>query len=171
MAAYRARPPGRGLSFSRGEACPLFDIARRISACLLPLAAVAAAVGLFFPPVYRETDWVIPQNRGQDLVTLLILPVFGYAVRRSGKQSARPVLVWLGALGYLWYTYTGAAFSYHFNRLFPLYVALFAGSLFALALAVRGLDPRRLREQFGPATPRRAVAGYLAVIGLLLAML
>ncbi len=148
-----------------------FDFARRISACLLPLAAAAAAVGLFFPSVYRESDWVIPQNRGQDLVTLLILPVFGYAVRRSGGQSARPVLVWLGTLGYLWYTYTGAAFSYHFNRLFPVYVALFAGSLFALALALRGLDPLRLREQFGPATPRRAVAGYLAGVGLLLTVL
>ena len=37
---------------------------------LLPLATL---VGLFVPGFYRDTAWMIPQARGQDLVTLLAI--------------------------------------------------------------------------------------------------
>jgi hypothetical protein len=102
--------------------------ARRLTVAIIALAAVSAGTGLFAPSVYRETAWVIPQNRGQDLVTLLVLavlvlvPVLAH-VRRG---SPRATLVWLGLLGYLAYSCTAAAFAYAFNELFPVYVALFA---------------------------------------------
>jgi len=93
-------------------------VAHRLTVAVIVLAAAAAAVGLFVPSVYRETAWVIPQNRGQDLVTLLALAVLAPVLVSARRGSPRGTLVWLGLLGYLAYTYTGAAFAYGFNALF-----------------------------------------------------
>jgi hypothetical protein len=54
-----------------------------LTAIILVLAAVASAGGLFLPGLYRDTAWVVPQNRGADLVTLfLALPATLGALRR-----------------------------------------------------------------------------------------
>ena len=114
------------MSTPRPEIPPRLRVALRLSWVVVALAAVAAAAGLFLPSVYRETDWVIPQNRGQDLVTLLALAAMLPVLRATARGSPRATLIWLGLLGYLAYTYTGAAFAYTFNHLFLLYVALLA---------------------------------------------
>jgi hypothetical protein len=100
-------------------------VAFALSWLIVALAALAATVGPLLPGVYRETAWVVPQSRGQDLVTLLALAVMVPALPRARRDSARATLVWLGLLGYLAYTCTGAALAYNFNELFPVYVAQF----------------------------------------------
>jgi hypothetical protein len=87
------------------------------------------------------------------------------------RGSTRGTLVWLGLLGYIWYTYTGAAFAYHFNELFLVYVALFSLSTFALITACSGLKLEQLRQDFDEGTPRRAVATFLGVLAFLLCLL
>jgi hypothetical protein len=135
------------------------------------LAAVAAAGGLFIPGLYRDPAGFVPTLRGQDLVTLLAMPVLAFALYATGRGSARATLVWIGILGYVLYTYTGAAFAYHFNDFFLIYVALFSLSVFALVAAATGLDVAGLRGQFDIAAPRRAVAGFLLLIALMIAAL
>lgn len=137
----------------------------------MALAAVAAAVGLFAPDVYRETDWVIPQNRGQDLVTLLALVLLIPALVNARRGSPRATLIWLGLLGYLAYTYTGAAFAYAFNELFVLYVALFGLTGAALIAALSGIDAAALRHAFDARTPRRGVSAFLLIMAAVLCLL
>jgi hypothetical protein len=139
-----------------------------LTTAIVPLALAASAAGLLVPGVYRDNAWIVPQNRGQDLLTLCILPVLLAAAFAAERGSARAVLVRLGLLGYLGYTYTGAAFAFAFNPLFPLYVALFSLSLFALASAVAELDPAGLRDRFDARTPRRTVAAFLALVAVML---
>jgi hypothetical protein len=148
----------------------MLETARRLTALMIPLAALASATGLFAPGVYRDNGWVVPQNRGQDLVTLLVLPVLAAALRSAHQGSSRHTLLWLGLLGYLFYTYTGASFAYAFNLLFPVYVALFSLSVFALVAAIVSLSRLRAESTFDEATPRKAVAGFLALLALLLTM-
>jgi hypothetical protein len=123
------------------------------------LAAIAAAVGLWMPAVYRETAWVVPQNRGQDLVTLIALALLVPALRLAQQASPRATLIWLGLVGYLAYTYTGAAFAYAFNELFLVYVALFGATGATRIAGLSGIDAHSLQGRFDDATPRRAVAG------------
>jgi hypothetical protein len=146
-------------------------VAQRLGGLVIMLAAIAAGVGLFMPSVYRETDWVVPQNRGQDLVTLLALLVLLPSLAAARRGSPRSTLVWLGLVGYLAYTYTGAAFAYGFNVLFPLYVALFALTGAALIAALSALDATAMQQAFDARAPRRAVAMFLLVMAALLTLL
>lgn len=146
--------------------------ARLLSAALIPLAALAAAAGLLFPEVYaRNPTTIIPALRGQDLITLLALPALAVALRGAGRGSARATLIWLGLLGYLGYTYAGAALGYFFAALTPLYIFLFSLAVFALGSAVAAIDVAWIAQQIDSAAPRRAAAGFLALIGLMLALL
>jgi len=132
----------------------------------LPLAGAASLAGLSLRDLYGATP-LAPAMRGQDLLTLLILPVLAVAVAGARRQSARATLVWLGLVGYLLYTYTGAAFAYRFNRLFLVYVALFALSALALGAGALGIDVARLHRRLEGA-PRRALAVFLTATALLL---
>lgn len=143
-----------------------------LSWIVLMLAAIAAALGLLVPEVYRaETAWVVPQNRGQDAVTLVALMVIAVALRAAQRGSARGTLIWVGLLGYLAYTYTGAAFSYRFNELFLVYVALFSCIGAALIAALSGLDASALRAAFDERVPRRGVAVFLLLMSAVLCLL
>jgi hypothetical protein len=150
---------------------PRLTVAGRLTIAVIVLATFAAGIGLFLPEVYRETNWVIPQNRGQDLVTLLVLAVLIPALIASRHGSARGTLIWLGLIGYLAYTYTGAAFAYGFNKLFPIYVALFALTGAALIAGLCGIDAAALRNAFDSQTPRRSVVAFLIIMALLLCAL
>jgi hypothetical protein len=62
------------------------QLAFRLSWIALALTLAAAGPGLFVPAVYRaETAWVVPQNRGQDLVTLVGLALMAVSLRARGR--------------------------------------------------------------------------------------
>jgi O-antigen ligase len=103
----------------------MMRIAFNLSLLIAVLSAVASIAGLAVHGIYRETAWVIPQNRGQDLVTLVALLFFIPCAFAAWRNSPRGTLIWLGLLGYLAYTNTGAAFAYGFNLLFLVHVALY----------------------------------------------
>jgi hypothetical protein len=150
----------------------LIDTAMRLSMAIVVLAALASLAGLLLPGVYqRETAWVVPQNRGQDLVTLLALALLVPTLRRARRGSPRATLIWLGLLGYIGYTYTGAAFAYAFNALFLVYVALFSLTGAALIAALAGVDASALRAAFDPSVPRRGVIIFLVTMALVLSLL
>lgn len=150
---------------------PKLAVALGLTRAIIALAAVAASVGLFVAAVYRETAWVTSQNRGQYLVTLFALTVLILVLVGVRRGSPRATLVWLGLLGYIAYTYTGAAFAYGFNALFLVYVALFSLSGAALIAGLLGIDAPALREAFDHRTPRRAVIASLLVMAAVLCLL
>ncbi|HKU43369.1 MAG TPA: hypothetical protein VJR89_34645 [Polyangiales bacterium] len=134
---------------------------------LAALAAAASGCGLWLPSLYPRAA-LAPAQRGQDLVTLLALPVFVGAAQGARLGSARAHALWLGCLGYLLYTYTGAAFAYRWNVLFLVYVALFAGCTYALVRELVELDVRSFQARLGARAPRRAVAAFLLFVAAVL---
>ena len=139
--------------------------ARLATAAIAALAGLASAAGLAIDGLYTET-YLGSAMRGQDLVTLLCLPVLVAALVLGGRGSARGRIVWLGVLGYLFYTYAGAAFAYRFNAFFLVYLALFSLSIVALVTTAAGISGAR---PLGPNAPRLPVAGFLLFIALVLA--
>jgi hypothetical protein len=69
--------------------------------------------------------------------------------------------MWLGLLGYLAYTYAGAAFAYGFNALFPVYVALFGQTGASLIGGLSGVDAVATKQAFDAGTPRRGVIAFV----------
>jgi hypothetical protein len=134
---------------------------------VIALAGLASAAGLAIPGLYGEAE-LAPAMRGQDVLTLLTLPALLVAAALARRGSARGLVLWLGLVGYQFYTYTGAAFAYRFNALFLVYVALFALSAFAFGAVVTGVDMPTLHARAGAGTPRRGVAVFLFAIAAML---
>ncbi len=150
------------------QASPSIRAARALTVLIVILAAIASVGGLFIRGLYRDPVDFVQVLRGQDLVTLLAMPVLIMALLLAGRGSARAMMVWIGLLGYVLYTYTGASFGYFFNDFFAIYVALFSLCVFALAAIVSSIDVSALQQRFDSATPRKPVAVFLVLIALML---
>ncbi len=132
------------------------------------LLAIAAASGVFIKGIYRDTPYFVAQAVGQDLISLtVVLPFLIITATLTRRGSRRARLLWLGALVYLVYTYTIAAFEVNFNRLFLVYVALLGCSLYALIGGLLTADMAQTRTCFTEKTPVKAVSIYLAVLVVL----
>jgi hypothetical protein len=131
---------------------------------LLPLATL---IGLLVSGFYRDTAWMIPQARGQDLVTLLAIePLLIVALLAYRKRPITATLAWAGALSYVLYTYAMYSYTTSFNALFLVYVALFSTSLFALIDLLAHLNAEQVRAAMRPTLPTRVIAAFCALIGL-----
>jgi hypothetical protein len=133
------------------------------------LAAAASCGGLFASDLYGSSE-LGPAMRGQDLVTLCIVPWFLWFGRGVRRNSARATIGWLGCLGYLLYTYAGAAFAYRWNALFLIYVGLFSGCLFVLVRSLICLDVNQLQRCIDRGAPRWAVYVFLCFVAAVLAV-
>jgi hypothetical protein len=144
----------------------------QLSALIGLLLAVAAGVGLFVPGIYKaNTAFAAAAFRGTDLVSLVVaLPVLAGSLWMARRGSRRALLVWLGVLAYVAYTYS-YSFAIAWNRLFLVYVALLSLSVFTLVRALTALDATQLAAQFTDHTPVRTVSTFLWVIGGMLGVI
>lgn len=144
---------------------------RLASGLILVLTLVATVVGLAAPGFYRDAAVLLPQLYGQDLLTLLVaVPTFVGAFYAATRGSLRGYIVWLGATGYLLYTYASYAFLTAFNELYLIYVALFALTLFTLIGGLARLDPTALAQELEGHSVRPYVA-FQALVAVLLALM
>lgn len=122
--------------------------------------------------VYRRDSFSgAAQERAQDLVTLVFaLPLLatGWALSRRGGAGARLLLG--GALGYFAYCYGMMAVATAYNGLFLLYVALFATSLWGLALALSSVDADELATRCAASFPRRSAVAVCLMVGAFLGL-
>lgn len=150
----------------------------RLAACLQAsvlvglLLAVAAGAGLLLPGTYQDnTRFAAAAFRGNDLVSLVVaLPVLAGSLLLARRGSRRGLVVWLGTLGYVAYTYL-YSFAIAWNRLFLVYVALLSLSLFTLVAALTAIEPVELADRFDHRTPVRGVGAFLWVIGGMLGLM
>ena len=136
------------------------------------LMSLASASGIWLPFVYvQETASWAAQGTGQDIVNLaIVLPAMLIALYAAFAGSLRAVVVLLGLLVYVVYSYVLYAFFVHFNLLFPIYVATLGTSLWALVGIVLDVRNERVQELFEGKTGR-AQSIYLMVSGLLFGVL
>lgn len=131
------------------------------------------AVEIWGHGLYRfDAVGTAAQEIAQDVVTLCIgIPLLLVAILLVAKGTLRGQVLLAGTLGYFLYTYTSMAMLTAYNELFLVYVALFSSSLFAFILAVLAIDIAALPAHFSEKLPRRAIAGFLLFIGVMLALL
>lgn len=124
-------------------------------------------MGFFIDGVYRDAPVNVAQAVGQDLITLVVaLPLLVISAILALHGSMRAHLVWLGAIGYLVYTYASYALAIQFNPLFLVYVALLGCSLYALIGGLATTDFARIKAHFSRGTPVKVVSIFLGVVAL-----
>lgn len=146
-------------------------IARALGWATAALMALASALGLLFPGLYRDPDWVMAAWFGNDVVTLMVavpLLVAGLVMSRRGSRTGE--LLVYASFAYAIYGYAYYLFGASLNALLPVYVALVVVPLLGLAVGLGTLDAAALASEFGARTPRRLAAGYMVFIGAGLGM-
>jgi hypothetical protein len=135
------------------------------------LMVLAAALGLLFPGVYHDPDWVLAAWFGNDLVTLLVaVPLLATGLLTARRGSRTGELLVYAFFAYALYGYAYYLFGASLNVLLPVYVALVVVPLIGLAVGLGTLDAPALASEFGPRTPKRMVAGYMVFVGVGLGM-
>jgi hypothetical protein len=133
------------------------------------LLAIAAGAGVFVGGLYsRDPAVTVPALVGQDLLSLVLaLPALIIAGYFAGRGSRLALIIWLGMLSYLVYSYALFVFGVQFNSLFLVYVALLGCSLYALIGTLSTANLVDIRTHFGPGTPARAVSIFLIIMAAL----
>jgi hypothetical protein len=128
-----------------------------------PLTA-ATLYGLLAEHAYRTPADIAAQGRGQDLLTLLTVPLLLWAARQARAGSLRAHLCWLGLMLYYVYSYLMYALATPYNDAFLAYLAALALSGYGLLNGLVRIDVHRVRPAFGW-LPRRGLGWYLLVVG------
>jgi hypothetical protein len=140
-----------------------------LSAIIALLAMVASASGLFIHDLYRDNPLVTSAFKGNDLVTLVIaVPTLIVAMILAMRGSRRAHLVWIGMLVFTLYNYAFYLFGAAFNRLFWVYDALFALSIYALIYGISQLDADDISQGFGAKTPVKWISGFMLFFAMFL---
>lgn len=136
------------------------------------LAAVLLAVtlyGLLVEGAYRVPLGVresLPETlRGQDMLTLLTVPILLWASVRARAGSLRAHIVWLALLFYVAYTYLMYVVT-PFNDVFLLYVAAIGLASFGLLNGLVRIDVTVASAAFSR-FPRRGLSVFLLAVGAL----
>lgn len=138
---------------------------------LAPLLVVATSYGLLDADAYALSDELVAQARGQDLLTLLTVPVLVVVARAvAAGRHDRPLALLAGLQLYHAYTYASYAFAVPVNAVFVVYVAVLGLACFGTGATLLVLV-RRAEDASGLAQPRRAVGVTLVGLALLFAVL
>ncbi len=155
------------------------------------VAGVASAVGVFMrgdgstaPAVsirgerfeYATTgiyafnpERVVAEGVGWDAVTLaFVVPALLLAVPFIARGSLKARLFALGLLAYLLYQYLMYAMFWALGPLFPVFIALYAASGAAIVWVTSSVGIATLPQQFSARFPRRGMAVFSAMMGLML---
>jgi hypothetical protein len=128
-------------------------------------AAVASLVMLLDPGVMRGPAAMNGSARGTALTVVFVaVPTLVVSVVAARRRSSIALFIWLGALGMLTYNALMFLFATPFNRLFPLYVAWLALSVWSVGSLLLTMDVDDLDDRFSPTAARRGVAAYIWVV-------
>jgi hypothetical protein len=121
--------------------------------------------------IYRyNPEGIVAEGVGWDIVTAaVVVPATLVTLALLWRGSLRAATVAAGLLAYFGYQFFQYAVFWAYGPLYPLYVAVVALSISALALLVYGLDLEVLATHVSDRFPRRAVTGYAIAIVVILA--
>jgi hypothetical protein len=126
------------------------------------------ARGIYF----RDSVSIALQGIASDYVTLfLAIPWLLVSLVYYQKGSFIGKIMLTGLSGYFLYTYTSYTFLWMYNPLFLIYVALMSLSLFNTVILFSSFDLKYLLKNHFQQFPRKRVAYFEIVIGVMIAML
>lgn len=127
-------------------------------------------VELYGQGLYRyDTTLTAAGYRTGDAFTLLAgIPFVLVATWLYRRGSVRGGLMLAGALAYLLYNSSSQALGAAYNNLLPVYITLTTVTLLGFLIFMRSIDACTLRAHYGEAAPRRGVAHFLIVCGVIL---
>ena len=161
-------PRSSRLPATRGV--PLAYALSGVTAVLLLLTSIAGVVfgqrGLYVPD-----SATMPAFLGQDALSLIFgLPLLLGSATLARRGSLGGLLVWMGALFYIAYSYAFYPLSPEFNALYLAYIAVVSTSLYSLVYLLMSVNAEAVQARFSPRTPVRLIGGFMMLMALLLTL-
>ncbi len=136
------------------------------------LLLLVSAGGVLLPAMYRDSEFVLPQIFGQDLISLIIgVPLLIISLIYAINGSQRGRILWMGSLGYVLYASASYLFGIAYNQYFLLYVVIFSLSLFTFIAGLMHMNMGSFSKQFATEIPVKSLATYFFLAGVLLIVL
>jgi hypothetical protein len=135
------------------------------------LVSAACTGGMLLPSIYykESVSWAT-QGTGQDIITLgLAVPALLFSALYLGR-SLRALMVWMGVLLYLIYSYLLYAFYIHFGVMFPVYIGILGLSFYTLLAGIGRIDRQKLPRYF-VGVNTEPVAAFLFLFALMFSAL
>jgi len=150
--------------------CPLtiaYWVTSMVAACLV----VSSVAGLLFGQrgLYEPNPATLPSLLTQDVLSLLVaVPVLLGSMWTARRGSVRGLLLWMGMLFYVAYTYSYAVLGDRLAPLFVLYVAIVAMALYCLMYLLLSTDAAAVKAHFSRHTPTTLAGAFVSFIALAL---
>jgi hypothetical protein len=138
-----------------------------LSILVVVLSLLAAIAGLTIRNVYNDSEAIKKVWQGNDIVTLtVVIPLFIVTMLLSKQGSLKATLVWMGLLGYSLYNYAFYLFGASFNKLFLVYVSIFAIAIYALILGLTSINVPAISKSLIRTRAFKWISVYLLLIAL-----
>jgi hypothetical protein len=129
-----------------------------LSLVVAALLVISWVAGLLYGQrgLYEPNPATLPTFLAQDAITLVIgIPLLLASLWAARRGSVRGLLLWMGTLFYVAYTYSYAVLGTWLAPLFLLYVAIVSMSLYSLIFLLVSTDEDGVRARFSAHTPVR----------------
>ena len=107
----------------------------------------------------RSFDWVS---------LVVVMPLFILGIYRYQRGQFKGQLLLAALFTYLAYIYAIGVMGNAFNSMFLVWTALFSTGLFGLVLTLSGIDIAALPKKLAANFPRKSLAVYIIVVGIIL---
>jgi hypothetical protein len=144
-----------------------------LSAVAAALLLVTSIAGLAFGRrgLYVPDPATMPAFLGQDALSLIVgLPLLLGSMTRARRGSVGGLLVWMGALFYIAYSYAYYPLNPEFNPLYLAYITIVSASLYGLVYLLMSVNAAAVQASFSPRTPVRLIGGFMMVMALVLTL-
>jgi hypothetical protein len=131
------------------------------------LLTIAAGTGLLYSWIYDPfvKGQIVPMLLGQDLLSLLSVPVLIGAVFLTRRKVMMGPVIWTGILLYITYAYALLAFGAVYTSLFLLYIALMGLSIYSMIILVSTIDDEMYQDRLAAMGSVKAKGIYLISLG------
>jgi len=133
--------------------------------------AAASSAGPFYLDLYRhDTPLMLGTLEGSDLITLfLATPLLIWGMILTMRGSAAGILLWIGMLECMLYTFAYYLLGAEMNEFFLVYAALAALSLLAIISAMSNAWLTAIGSTFKKKTPARRISLFMFAVAAALA--
>ena len=137
------------------------------------LVLLAAGGSFILKDIYKPfvPGHLIPEAYGQDLLSLLAVPVLIFSLYTAKRNSVRGLILLSGVLLYIAYAYALYTFGAVYNGFFLVYIALVGLPVYAVAGIMTNVQGEAYRSHIKPQFPTKAVSLYLMVVAVLVGII
>ena len=144
------------------------SLAYTLSLLVALLLIIASVIGLIMPSTLYPSDEARQSFLTNDVINLVVgLPILLASIWFTRKRSLVGLLLWPGALLYIFYNYIVNLLGVPFGWITPIYLALVFLCISLIGFLLVKIDVHGLKDRLTGSVPTRISGWFLIIFGVL----